>query len=785
MLKSYIKIAIRNLKKHKVYSFINIFGLALGMACCILILLWVQDEVRYDRFHKNRNNLYRVYTEVQYSDGRSNLFSESYFPLARVLKTECPDVVDAIRYSFEPGILIKFEERIFTNNHIAFADPSFFNLFTFPFIKGDPVTTLDEKFSVVITEEMSQKYFGSEDPIGKVLNINNQSDLKVTGVIKNLPKNSSFQFNCVIPFSLAFGEPDHWGGNPLETYVLLNSTSQVEEVEQKITGIKEKHDPTSSGMTVQLRLQPLTRIHLYALGGGGLITFVYIFSVIACFVLIIACINFMNLATAKAATRANEIGLRKVVGAKKSDLIKQFFGESTLFSFIAFILALFIVELILPAFNNLSEKQIKLDLSGNITILIGLISIALFTGILSGSYPALFLSSFQPVNVLKRTLSSGVKSSLFRKVLVVSQFSISIFLIIGTMIVFNQLDFIQNRDLGYDKENLVFIYMQDELNQKYESLKNELLQNSNILEITRSAQSPDIIASTHSALDWDGKDPEKKVSMNWDFVDFDYFETFKMEVVEGRSFSREYTTDATEAFIVNEEAAKLMGMESPVGKRFSFAGQKGRIVGVVKNFHFKPLHHKITPFVFGMNPDWINMMKCLFIRIGPDNISETIKYVENICKKFSPDYPFRYQLFGERINRRYRNEQRMGTIVSYFTSLTILISCLGLFGLASFMVERRTKEIGIRKVLGSSVSRIVLLLTKEFTKWVLIANIIAWPVAYFILDRWLQNFAYSINVGPLVFILAAVVALMIALLTVSYQAVRAAMANPVESLRYE
>jgi len=785
MFKNYIKIALRNIKRHKGYSFINIAGLAIGMACCILILLWVQDETGYDQFHKRRSELYRVYTEIQYSDGRTNLFAQSYFPLARILKEECPDVVDAVRYASKNWLLIKYGDKSFADDDFGFADSSFFNMFTFPFLKGDPKTALSSKFSVVITEEMSHKYFGSEDPIGKTLNVNNQYDVQVTGVIENVPHNSSLRFDFLLPYVLYWGpnwaESSSWGGNPLETYVLLPKNALAEDVARKITDIKEKHDPPSAAERIRLHLQPQTRIHLYA----RLIRYVYIFSIIACFVLIIACINFMNLSTAKAGTRANEVGMRKVVGAKKADLIKQFFGESVVLSFIALIGAILIVEIMLPAFNNLSGKSLSLDPSGNITIILGIMGITLFVGILSGSYPALFLSSFQPVKVLKGTFRSGSQRSLFRKILVVSQFTLSIFLIISTLIIYKQLDYIRNRDLGYDKEHLVFVYMQGNLKAKYESAHSELLRNSNILKVTRSLQLPSNIASTVSALDWEGKNPDEKVSMNWDIVDFGYFETLKMDMVQGRGFSREFATDASEAYIVNEEAVKLMGMESPVGKRLSVFRNEGKIIGVVKNFNFKSLHHEIRPFVYMMNPSWISAMDCMFIRVAPDNISATLKYIESTCKQINPAYPLRYQFFGEWLERLYRNEQRMGRIVGYFTFLAIAISCLGLFGMASFMTEQRTKEIGIRKVLGAPVSRIILLLSADFTKWVLAANIIAWPLAYFAISKWLENFAYRTNLNMSIFVLSGVLALVTALLTVSYQTLIAALANPVESLRYE
>ncbi len=787
---NYLKIALRNLKRHKVFSLINIFGLAVGMTCCIFILLWVQDEVSFDRFHEKKERIHKVYSETQYTDGRTAVHTTtSFYPLAKILKEESPDVVDAVRYHSIPNMLIKYGEKTLTNNQVALADPSFFNIFTFSFVKGNPETALAERFSVVITEGMSLRYFGSEDPMGKVLNVNKQIDLQVTGVIKNPPKNSSLQFDCVAPFILYSGpydeEPTHWGGNPLTTFVLLHENAQPSEVETKVTQIALVHNPSPKLKAWLLHLQPLTRMHLYSPEGGGLITSLILFSVIAFFVLVIACVNFMNLATARAATRANEVGLRKVVGAKKTDLIKQFLGESVILSFIALIFAVIIIELLLPVFNNLTNKELSGNLTKNIIIILGLIGIALFTGSLSGSYPALFLSSFRPAYALKGSQALGLRGSVFRKILVVFQFSLSILLIIGTIIVYKQLNYMRNRHLGFEKENLVFVLIPEALTPKYETLKNEFLRNSNVVNVARSAQSPSYIASTVSALDWDGKNPDEKVMMNWDYVDYDYFETLQLEMVQGRSFSKEFATDASEGFIVNEEAVKLMGMESPIGKRLKVFSKEGRIVGVVKNFHFLPLQYEIKPFVYGMNSSWASMMRCLFIRVTPDNIAGTIKFIEGVFKKFSPDYPFQYQFFNERIDRSYRSEQKVSEVVSSLTALAVFISCLGLFGLASFMTERKTKEIGIRKVLGASVSNIVLILSKEFIKWVLVANIIAWPVAYFIGYKWLQNYAYRTSIALWVFIMAATLSILIALLTVSYQAVKAALANPADTLRYE
>ena len=788
MIRNTIKIALRNIRKHKGYSFINIFGLAMGMACCLLILLWVQYEFSYDRFHENRNEIYRTWSRTVYTDGREEVFTGSFYPLAKVLRNECPDVVNAIRWNVQNNALITYIDKRFSNNTVGFADPGFFQMFSFSFIQGDPETALSNKFSIVITEEMGLKMFGSSDPLGQTLNMNNQLDLQVTGVIQNVPKNSTAQFDCVIPFVLLFGqsvlEPDHWGGNPLTTFVLLHENTNAEEVGEKITEIVLKHIPLPPNMEASMHLQPFARIHLYDVDGGGLIQSITIFSIIAAFVLIIACINFMNLTTARAANRAGEVGLRKVVGAKKGDLIKQFFGESILISLITLIFAMSFVSLFLPFFNKLLGKQLPHTLLFHPLIIVGFLSIAIFTGILSGSYPSLFLSSFQPVTVLKSTLAAGAKSALLRKILVVSQFTLSIFLIIGTTFIYRQLNFIRNKDLGFDKENIVGFYMRGEIRKQYDSFRSELLRNPNILYVTRSMQHPANIASSVRALDWEGKTSDDNVMMNFEYVDYDYFEAFGMEMVEGRSFSREFATDLAEGYIVNEEAVKLMGLESPVGKRLSVFRKEGRIIGVVKNFHFRPFSFTIQPFVIGANQDWgINR---IFIKIRPESKPETLDYIENLSLRFSPDFPVQLRFFtDDMMNWNYSREQLISKIAGYFTFLAILISCLGLFGLASFTAEQRTKEIGIRKVLGASESKMVFMLTRDFTKWVVISNIIAWPAAYFVVQKLLEKYVYRTPIGIEIFLLSGVVALIIALLTVSFQAMKAAQADPVESLRYE
>ena len=687
---------------------------------------------------------------------------------------------------------VKIGEKSFSDDVFGFVDPPFFSMFYFPLVKGDPKRVFDNKFSAVITESAARKYFGGADPIGQTLNIEDQYDIQVTGIIKDFPRHSSYRFNVLVPFSLFWGpdwkdtdEAGHWGGNQLETHVLMQPSVRPETAEPKMTEALKNGlpSPLPQGMQIRLGLQPLTRIHLYSLNGGGLYKYITIFSIIAVFILVVACVNFVNLSTARSGHRAKEVGLRKVVGAIRSDLIKQFFGESALISGISLLISFGLVYLLLPAFNKLAEKQLRLEFAGNSVLILGLIGIAALTAVLSGGYPALVLSSFQPVKVIRGIMKSGAKAVAFRKILVVFQFTVSTVLIIAALVISGQLRYMRNKDLGFDKENVVYIPMSRPQRDRYDVLKAELLGNPAVLSVTRSAQHIFYISSSVSNVNWEGKASSETVNLNWEYVDFDYFETFKIEMAEGRAFSRDFATDPAEAYIVNEAAVKLMGIKDPVGKRLSIFNNPGKIIGVAKDFHFQPLRFAITPMVIGMNPKFEK--SSLFVRIAPGRVPDTLKYLESVCKKISPDYPFQYFFFGDAFRYFYGAEMRMGNIVSVFTFLGILISGLGLFGLASFMAELRTKEIGIRKVLGASRAKILGLLTAEFAKWVIAANIIAWPLAYFVMDKWLRGYAYRIHMDILIFAASGLGSLAIALLTVGYQSLKAASVNPADTLKYE
>ncbi len=782
MLKNYIKIGVRNILRHKGYSFINIFGLAAGMACCILILLWVQDELSFDRFHKNRDNIYRVLTEIH----TNQEFTIYYTPpsLANSLKEDFPEVMEAFRLG-RTGWAFKYgdsDKNIFQDQGLL-ADPAILSAFSFPLIMGDPETALSDPLSVVISEKMAKICFGDQNPIGKTLLFDTEYILTVTGVHKDVPDNSHLQFEYLVPFEFLQHRGrniDTWDSNRWITYVLLNEGNRPDELNAKIAGLVKAHVPES---TAVLKLQPLREIHLYSLTGTGMIVYVYIFSAIALLVLLIACINFMNLTTARSDNRLKEVGLRKVVGAYRSDIIRQFYGESILQSLFALLLAAGIVILLLPAFNELTGKQLSLAIAGNLYLIPGLMIIAVLTGIIAGSYPSLYFSSFRPVNAIRGSGGTAVgRGAKFRKALVILQFSLSIIFITGTLVVSKQLSYIREKNLGFEKENLLVMRTGNVSDSELETLRNELKQNSSIENITFTNSRLLYLGIETSKVSWEGKSDDQKISIQIRSVDYDYLETFRMEMAEGRFFSREYPSDTANCYIINEAAVKTMGLESPIGKNLTLGDETGRIIGVVKDFHHHSLRTEIEPLCFIFNPSWNTFM---FVRTAPGRSAETLGLLEKNWDRIDPGYTFTVFYLADRIDRLYRSEQRVGKLSGYFSAVAIIIACLGLFGLASYMAEKRTKEIGIRKVLGASVSGIIFLLSKEFFIWIAAANIISWPIAWYFLDNWLQGFAYKSPLGIGIFAAAGILSLIIALITVSFQAIKVARANPVNSLKYE
>ena len=786
MLKNYLKIAFRKIIRQKGFSFINLIGLSVGMAACLLILFWLRDEFSFDKFNENYDSIYRVIHEQKFDD-QIILSAKVPIPLGSSLVEDFPEIINYTRYgTFIGEVLIKYEENAFYELGGAYVDPSYFDLFTVDFLRGNKAEIFPDRFCVVITESTARRYFGDEDPIGKSLELENICQLKVTGIIQDIPENSHLQFDFAVPFTLyeAWGaDLSRWNNWPAYTYVLLASGTSMNQVNEKISNYLHDKIPDNQD---RIYLQPLGKIHLYSYFAYdspailGDINNVYIFSFIGFFILVIACINFINLTTAGSLKRAREIGLRKVVGAGRSHLIQQFLGETIILTMIAFILSLVMIELAMSYFNKLVGKNIIIDLI-DINIIVGTIIIIVFTGLFSGLYPAFFLSSFKPVKTLKGILKFGSKSTFLRKGLIVFQFFLSVTLIICTMVVFKQLKFIQNKKLGFNVDHVVCIQSRPGMYQNYPRFKENLLRYNSIIDVSATSEERGPISITAGSISWSGKDPINNPNFSLSEVDFDYFKTLQIELVKGRSFSRDFASDSA-SVVVNEAAVKVMGMQDPLGQQITLLGKNYAIIGVSKNIHRNSLHTSIDPVVTRI---YTYLPFSLYIRISSVDLTTTLKKIEEEWYKIVPDFPFVYNFLDERIASLYKYEQEIAKIFTYFAILAIFISCLGLFGLVTFTAESRTKEIGVRKVLGSSAKEIVFLLSKDFAKWVLLGNLIAWPVAWFGMNKWLQTFAYRTDIGFTVFILSGLIALVIAMITVSFRTIKAANANPVEVLKYE
>lgn len=805
MFRNYVKIALRNLFRNKLYSFLNIAGLAIGIACCVLILLYVQDELSFDRFHEKADRIFRVNSHFFISE-RTMHFATTAHVQGQMFKDEYPEVENYVRFN-QYGLrrVIRYKENTFYEEKFIYADHTLFDVFSFKLIKGNPKDALVKPNSLVVTEEMAEKYFGSDDPIGKNLRVNVDTLFKVTGVMENIPKTSHIRPDFFASFSTLNLEPT---GNAAQdmlsnidylTYILLREGADYKEFEQKLVGFIDKYIGAvlkGLGGSARLEVQPLTRIYLHSdldseMERTGDISYVYLFSGIGLFILLLACLNFMNLATARSANRAKEVGLRKVVGAQRFQLIKQFLGESMILTFIALILALLLASLTISIFRNISAKDLTIGIFSNPVLMAGLLALFFIVSIIGGSYPAFFLSAFRPVEVLQGKLKRGAKSSILRIVLVSLQFTVSIVLIIGTLIVHKQLNYIRNSKLGYDKDNVVALRIRNpETQKKYEAIKSELLRHPKILNASASSSLPlgQNDFSAHHAV---GKPEDELIMLFGQIVDEDFIDTYKIEMAQGRNFSKEFPTDPEEAIIVNEAAVKKLGwQDNPLNKeieRFTSltTRKKYRIIGVVKDYHFQSLHEEIQPMILFNAVVYGGNYNRISVRIRPENIRETIGFIESKWAEFDSQYPLEYVFVDDQFDSLYRTEERLGQLFGYFTALAILIGCLGLFGLTSFTAEQRTKEIGIRKVLGASVPSVIMLLVREFTKWVLLAVLIAWPIGYFVMKTWLQNFHYRIILSFDTFLLAALLALIISIITVSYQSIRAALANPADSLKYE
>lgn len=790
MLSNYLKVAIRNLLRQKVFSFINIFGLALGITCTALIGMWVNDELSYDRFHDNGGRMYRITSTLPEMKVHAAV---SPAPLALAIKNEIPEVDEAVRISSINRDLIQVGDVKFEERGLIYADSNFFRVFTFPFIKGDREHALQNPEGIVISERMAMKYFGTTDVLEKTIRKNNKEDFSVTGVIADVPHNSHLQFDFVQPMRfLARTHNDLknnvWDNFNWYTYIALNqntlqSKPALTDLEKKIQAIYKKNETV---LKVGFVLQPLSRIHLYSnfladIPGHGNAQNVYIFMIVAVFILVVACLNFMNLATARAARRAKEVGLRKVVGAIRPHLMGQFLAESLVVALLSLLLALLIIYLVLPYFNTLGGKDLALDFT-NVQLITGLLGVTVVTGLLAGSYPALYLSGFVPATVLKGNFTGAGSGSLFRNTMVVIQFAVSISLIVGTTIVYRQLKYIQQLNLGYDKENLLYVPMTGELWSKYEALRTRLGGNRLTSQYSFISDLPTTSSGATISVEWKGKDPNTQPLFYNLAIDENFEEVFKATLLDGHGYGENAQADSVN-IIVNEMALKTMDMplESAVGTKITVWGTERTIIGVVKDFNFKPVQETIGPMFLNRNT-WGGFA---MIRTLPGETENTIAALEQICKEMNPSYPFNYSFLDQDIANLYQAEQRLGSLFNVFAALAVIISCLGLYGLSAYLAERRTRELGIRKVLGASGFQLVYLLSATFTRPILIATAIAVPLAWYGMSQWLGGFAYHVAIDWTIFVIAFLSALFIAWLTVSFELVKAATTNPVTSLRSE
>ena len=798
MFKNYLIIAFRNLAKHKVYSLINILGLAIGMAACLVIFLFISDELSFDGFHQKKAQIYRL-DEVQSFEGMSPQNVALSMPgMGPNLLNEMPEIADFTRFWNWDNMLYQQEERELLVQRTAVVDSTFLQIFDFSLIQGDRQTALAEPYSVLMTEETALKFFGRTDMLSEQLVINDQN-FKVTGILQDVPESSHLQFDALISINTVTRENpefnDRWGSNFMVTYLLLEPQADVEQLESKFPQFLIDHMGEDAIEAYTLFLQPLSDVHLGSMNIEHDYqnyrkfdrTYIKVFSILAFFVLVIASINFMNLSVARSATRAREVGIRKAIGALRKQLIRQFLGESVLLTFIALILALVIAASFIPYLNSLTNRSLSLlTVAEHGGMVVAILGVACIAGVLSGAYPAFFLSSYQAAKVLKGRIESLSRKSFLRNGLVVVQFSIAIALIVGTVLAVQQLQFMKSKDIGFDKEQMMLIPLSREANEKYETLKSELINRNGVKGVTASGQRMgNNLHQTGAKMKTDTV--MRQLTVSQVNVDHDFLQVYNIPVKEGRAFSKDHSTDAGFGFIINQSLADELGLEDPVGARFGFGWYNddtlGTIVGVTGDFNFNSLHHSVNTLCLHVHPEW--GYSELSVKINPDHMDQTIGEVEDVWNSLVSDRPFEYSFLDEHFESLYRSDEQMSSIVSIIAGLAIIIACLGLFGLASITTEQRTKEIGIRKVLGASLSQLLLVLSRNFAVLVMLAFLIAVPISYFLVREWLDGFAFRISIGVWVFLFAGVISFLVAMTTISFQTARAALANPVESLRSE
>jgi len=802
MFKNYLKITMRNFKRQKGYSFINIAGLSVGIACALLLILVVQYEFKYESHHENAGRIYRINMEnTRLEQTYRSIYSP--VPLAPAMCAEVPGVTNFARIAEVRQTQVTYEDKKFYEDGLRFADPGILEIFTFPLIAGDKATALKDADAVIITEDMAVKYFGTEDPLGKTLTILNSMPLKVTGVMRNHPGFTNIRPDFLIPFekiSAIAGEEffQNWVSQQIISFIMLAEEQSSADVESRIQKAFNRHVREDDGRV--LSLDRLSRMHLFSEAQPtGNIDTIYILLAVGVLILAVACINFMNLATARSSKRAKEVGLRKVVGAPRRQLIRQFIGESLIYTFISLVFALVLARAFLPAINNLTGQANEFIDITEPYFLAGLLGIYFFVGFLSGSYPALFLSAAQPTITLKERFQTGTKGVLFRKILVIAQFSISIILIISAMIFGRQLNFLLNKPLGFVKEGILVIRNdRSTFRQDLQPLRSELLNNSRIIGVTGSLALPSSIG-VFNTVTWEGATEDQEIAINFNVVDYDFLDTYEIELVTGRKFSPAFPADAVtgsgekgpenpRSIIINREAMRQFGWDDPIGKKvievYGGVRDYNTVVGVIEDFHFNSLRQSIRPLKLYLSTD---NNRYVSVKIGMEGVAETLEFIEAAWKRIYPGVPFDYFFFDRVLDQRYRAEASLKRMFEYFSALAVFIGCLGLLGLVSFSAERRSKEIGIRKVLGASSPQILMLLSKEFTSWILIANLFAWPVAYLVMHTWLDAYAYRIDLNTQwgFFLLAGLIALCIALATVAFQALKAALSDPIKTLKYE
>ncbi|MGZ3871763.1 MAG: ABC transporter permease [Mucilaginibacter sp.] len=810
MIKNYLRSALRNIRRHPFISFINIFGLTVGLTCCLLISAYIINEKSYDKFNRNAKDIYRVTRTFYTSPGVENLHLSAVAPpFGPLLKNAFPDIKKMTRVLPNGTIVLKYRDKLFNQGHTAYADENFFEFFNTPVISGDARKGLVDPYSIMLSEATAIKYFGSENPVNKTIQLDNpKHDFKVTGVFKAFPANSHMHPEILMSFNTLkdtaiYGEKQletNYGNNAFYTYLLFPKDYNINRVKTQLPNFLDKyvHFPGMPGnikthTLAKLELQNLTDIHLRShlddeIEENGDIKRVYIFSAIALFILLIACINYMNLSTARSALRAREIGIRKVVGAQRKEIISQFLSESVVITWVALILAAGLTVVLIPFVNAVSGQHLSIGSLLHWNILLPIIALPFIIGLISGIYPAIFMSSFLPVKVLKGVVKAGGGNISFRKVLVVVQFSISIILIVATTVVFQQLQYIQNLALGFNKDHVITMGSPRALVRQFDAFKDDLKKNPGIKEVGRSSRIPSgrLLDEQGASILEGGAMQPVKIDLKYIHADYGFVPTFGMKLAAGRNFSKAFSTD-TNNFIINEEAVREFGWKSAqnaLGKDMQYGDTKGKVIGVVKDFHFESLHQKIVPLVMTL-PANNERYRRISIKIEGNHTKETIAIVEQAWHKYLPETPFDFTFLDERFAQLYNSEQQQGSLFTIFSCIAIFIACLGLFGLSAFTITQRVKEIGVRKVLGASVSQIVTELSKDFLKLVLVASVIALPVAWFSMNKWLLDFAFRINISWWVLAMAGIIALIIAFVTISFQSIKAALANPVESLRSE